>query len=221
MDNHHKDIIKGIFFPALFVIFLWIILLYDNFVGVNFSRFGIYPRHFSGLSGVLFSPLIHGGYSHLFSNTIPLLVLGWIIFYMYKPIAFSIFFWIYFMSGLWVWIAGRREVYHIGASGLIYGFVCFLFFSGIIRKDKRLMALSLLVTFIYGGLVWGILPVKESISFESHLMGSIAGVITAIHFRKEGPQATKYDWEDEPDDEDIVLGAEAIENEKPPDKEAF
>jgi membrane associated rhomboid family serine protease len=121
------------------------------------------------------------------------------MFYFYRPIAFSVFFWIYVMTGVWLWAAGR-EAYHIGASGLIYGFSSFLFFSGIFRKERTLMVLSLLVTFLYGGLVWGILPLSPQISWEAHLLGSLAGFITAFYFRKEGPQAKKYDWEEEKDE---------------------
>lgn len=200
MDAHHKEILKGALFPAVFVVLLWAIYFIDNYFELYLVRYGLFPRRLSGVPGVIFAPLIHGSSSHLLSNTIPLLILGWIMFYMYRTIAFSIFFWMYFMTGLWVWV-GARDAYHIGASGLVYGFVCFLFFSGIFRLDKRLLALSLLVTFIYGGLVWGVFPIKEKMSWESHLLGSLAGAITAFNFRNEGPQKEKYEWEDEIDDE--------------------
>ena len=103
------------------------------------------------------------------------------------------------MSGIWLWAAGR-EAYHIGASGLVYGFASFLFFSGIFRKERSLMVLSLLVVFLYGSLVWGIFPIHPEISWESHLLGSLAGIITAFYFRKEGPQEKKFEWEDEGED---------------------
>ncbi len=214
MDNHDKDVLTGILFPALFVCVLWALLIFDSYFEMGFVRYGLFPRRLSGLPGILLSPLIHGNYSHLLSNTIPLLILGWIMFYMYKSIAFSIFFWIYIMTGLWVWLGGR-QAYHIGASGLVYGFVCFLFFSGIFRSDKRLLALSLLVTFIYGGLIWGVFPISRATSWESHFLGSVAGIITAFHFRNEGPQRIKYDWEEEPDDEDPIM-EEVDENKKAP-----
>jgi membrane associated rhomboid family serine protease len=94
-----------------------------------------------------------------------------------------------------VWIFAR-QAYHIGASGLVYGFVAFLFFSGIIRRDNRSIALALIVTFLYGGLTWGILPIKAEISWEAHLFGSIIGILLAFVFRKSDP-APKYDWETE------------------------
>ena len=101
---------------------------------------------------------------------------------------------IWLFTGFWVWLAARDSS-HIGASGLIYGFVCFLFFSGLLRKDTRLMAVSLLVTFLYGSMVWGILPVDQSISWESHLFGSIAGIFCAYYYRADGPQRPKSQWE--------------------------
>lgn len=199
MESNGKQFLKIIIFPVTFVLLLWIIKFIELTFNLNLSWFGIYPRTWYGLAGIVTSPVIHANVYHTLSNTIPLLILGVIIFYFYKDIAFQVFFWVYFITGLWVWTAAR-PAYHIGASGLVYGFVCFLFFSGIIRKDTRLMALSLLVTFVYGSLIWGILPLEIGISWESHLLGSLAGFTTAFYFRKEGPVAKKFDWENEPED---------------------
>ncbi len=140
--------------------------------------------------------------NHLFSNTVPLLILGSVMFYFYRPIAFQVFFWVYLMTGIWVWVAAR-DAYHIGASGLVYGFLTFLFFSGVFRKDTRLLSISLFVAFLYGGTMYGILPITKGISWESHLMGSLAGLVTAYHFRKEGPIARKYDLGDDEENEAI------------------
>ena len=200
MDKHEKNkIIRSILYPSLFVGLLWLIKLMEITFNLDLIRFGLYPRAWSGLIGIVTCPLIHASFSHLFSNSIPMLVLGTITFYFYRPIAFSVFFWVYLMSGIWLWAAGR-EAYHIGASGLVYGFVTFLFFSGIFRKERSLMVLSMLVVFLYGSLVWGIFPIQPQISWESHLLGSLAGIITAFYFRKEGPQAKKFEWNE--DDED-------------------
>ena len=200
MDDIEKGkIIRSIIYPSLFVALLWLVKVSENTFGLDLIHFGLYPRAYSGLIGIITCPLIHSSYNHLFSNSIPLLVLGGITFYFYRPIAFSVFFWVYLMSGIWLWAAGR-EAYHIGASGLVYGFVTFLFFSGIIRKERSLLVLSMLVTFLYGSLVWGIFPVKKEISWESHLLGALAGIITAFYFRKEGPQAKKFEWNEDEDD---------------------
>ena len=198
MNENKFNIIKGVFYPVLFVALLWLIKFIEEFYGLSFVKYAIRPRIFSGLIGIPLSPLVHGDWYHLYSNSIPLLILGSIIFYFYRPIAFHVFFWVYLMTGIWVW-AAAREAYHVGASGLIYGFVTFLFFSGIFRKDRRLLALSMLVAFIYGGLVWGVFPLMPQISWESHLLGSLAGIITAYHYRNEGPEPIHYDWEKEED----------------------
>ena len=196
MNQHKLNILRGIFFPLLFIAILYAVKLCEIYFDINILRFAIRPRTYWGLRGILFSPLVHGDWFHLFSNSVPLFILGSIIFHFYRPIAFSVFCWVYIMTGIWVW-AAARDAYHIGASGLVYGFVCFLFFSGLFRKDKRLLALSMLVTFIYGGLVWGVFPFRKDISWESHLLGSLAGIITAYHYRKEGPQPPTYEWEKE------------------------
>ena len=101
---------------------------------------------------------------------------------------------IWLFTGFWVWLAARDSA-HIGASGIIYGLVCFLFFSGILRKDKRLLSVSMLVTFLYGSMVWGILPIDQTVSWESHLFGSIAGIFCAVYYRKLGPEQPKPQWE--------------------------
>lgn len=197
MDKAEKQkIIRSIFYPSAFVLLLWAVKGIELGYDLNLVHWGLYPRAYKGLVGIVTCPFIHGSLNHLFSNSIPLLILGGITFYFYRPIAFTVFFWVYLMSGLWLWAAGR-EAYHIGASGLVYGFAAFLFFSGVFRKDRTLLVLSLLVTFLYGSLIWGIFPIYPEISWEAHLLGALAGVITAFYYRKEGPQPVKFEWEEE------------------------
>jgi len=185
---------KVIRFPLTFVIILWIIEALSILTGIRWIWLGIIPRTISGFPGIFFSAFIHGNYEHLLSNTMPLLVAGSGIFYFYNDIAKRVIAMIWLFTGFWVWLAAR-ESSHIGASGIIYGLVCFLFFSGIMRKDTRLLAVSLLVTFLYGSMVWGILPVDQSISWESHLLGSFAGIFCAVYYRKHGPERPKTQWE--------------------------
>lgn len=192
MRNTKSKLFSSILYPLLFVALLWAIKFYEEISHTSLSWYGIYPRSIHGLIGVVAAPLLHADYEHLLSNTVPLLILGSTIFYFYRSIAFQVFFWVYLMTGIWVW-AAARESYHIGASGILYGFVSFLFFSGVFRKDTRLLALSLFVVFLYGGTVWGILPIREGVSWESHMLGSLAGLITAYNFRKEGPAPRVYD----------------------------
>jgi membrane associated rhomboid family serine protease len=210
---------KSIIYPLLFVAVLWIVKLLEVYFKWDLTWLGIRPRTAEGLIGIITGPVIHANYDHLLSNTPPLLVVGTGLIYFYREIAFRVIALITLFTGFWVWIAARPDS-HIGASGLIYGFVCFLFFSGLFRKDRRLLAISLLVTFLYGSLVWGILPVDQTISWESHLFGSIAGILCAIYFRKEGPQVPQHVWEEE---EEVEMGDEywkenEIKNEVLPEK---
>lgn len=194
-----KRWLNSLFFPLLFVVLLWIIKVVEKeIVEKSFGAFGILPLHAEGLLGIFTSPFIHSSYEHLISNTIPLLILGTALFYFYKKLAINVCVISWLLTGVLVWTGGR-EAYHIGASGLIYSFVAFLFFSGILRKYPRLIALSLLVTFIYGGTIWGIFPREEGVSWESHLFGFIIGMVLAVFYRKQGPQRKKFDWEDEKD----------------------
>jgi membrane associated rhomboid family serine protease len=149
------------------------------------------------LPGILFSPFIHSGFKHLFDNSIPLFFLATALFYFYSEVALKVLSWTYFLTGLLVWIAGR-EAWHIGASGLVYGLASFLFFSGIIRRYFRLIALSLLIVFLYGSMVWGIFPgIYKNVSWESHMLGFFSGVALSVWYRKEGPQQPVYEWMEE------------------------
>lgn len=190
----NKAIWRVISWPLFFVVTLWIIESLSVYFNFRLVWLGIIPRTISGIPGIIFSPFIHGNYDHLLSNTLPLLIVGSGLIYFYRDIAKNVLGMIWLFTGFWVWLAARKES-HIGASGLIYGLVCFLFLSGVLRKDTRLLAVSLLVTFLYGSLVWGILPVEQGISWESHLFGSVAGFFCAFYYRNLGPQRQKAQWE--------------------------
>ncbi len=195
MTEDKQKIFDALILPGSFVLFIWLIKLVEVIFHLNFTSFGIFPRDFSHLPGIIFSPLIHSGFSHLFSNTIPIIFLGWGVVFFYKNASVKVFLSVYFFSGLLVWLFAR-PAYHIGASGLIYGLVTFLFFSGIIRRDNRSIALALVVTFLYGSLIWGVLPVNNGVSWESHFFGAVVGFVLAFLLRKSDPYK-KYDWEDE------------------------
>lgn len=209
MKNYFiKQVYSTLFYPFLFVLLLWIIFLIQISGNYHFSKFGVLPRQAAGLPGIVTSVLVHGDLAHIASNTLPLLVLGMMLFYFYKKIAKAAFLWIWFVSGLWLWIGGRNDdnypMYHIGASTLIYGLATFLFFSGVFRRHLRLMVVSALVVFLYGSIMWGIFPFKSEISWEGHLFGAIAGVLVAFNYRKEGPQRRIYEWPEEDDNDEQV-----------------
>jgi len=192
--------------PAIvFVVLIWLSFIVD-YAGLfewDLSRLGILPGVVDGLIGIVFSPFIHGSFSHLLSNTLPLLIMIWFLFYFYSKIAFGAFVCLWLSSGFFTWLIGRGA-YHVGASGLVFALLFFLFFSGIFRKYIPLVAVSMIVAFIYGSTIWSIFPITEmvdaSISWEGHLSGAISGLIFAIVFRKQGPQKPEVVWEEEEDD---------------------
>ena len=189
----------------IFVFFLWMIKTFEVILDFNLLEYGILPRNIFGLPGILFSPFIHGGFVHLFSNSIPLLVLGTGMIYLYPKSSIYVLPIVYILGGLGVWLFARQSS-HIGASGLVYGLAGFIFTSGLVRRDARAMALSLIVVFLYGGMVWGIMPLEEGISFESHLSSAVVGIVCALLFRKkdlsELPASVDIFDEDELTDDD-------------------
>jgi len=189
--------------PGVFVFLMWLVKIIEFLFDLDLSKFGIYPFSPEGLPGIIFSPFIHANFGHLFNNSLPLFFLGTALFYFYSEIAVKVSLWTYFLTGMLVWLAGRNA-WHIGASGLIYGLASFLFFSGIIRKYFRLVALSLLIVFLYGSMVWGIFPnIYKDVSWESHMLGFISGIILAVIYRNEGPRQPVIEWLDE--DEEIEI----------------
>ena len=180
--------------PLLAVLSIWTIFWVELRFQVNFNHLGIEPRTMSGLKGIFFSPFVHGSVEHLYNNTIPLAILLASLFYFYRRIALKVLFWGILISGLITWAIGRPS-YHIGASGVIYLLASFVFFKGIFTKYYRLVALSMMVVFIYGSLLWYIFPIKDEISWEGHLGGFLTGLLMAIFVKAKVPAAKKFDWE--------------------------
>jgi membrane associated rhomboid family serine protease len=187
MAEEKKRFLYSLVFPAFFLLLLWMVKAFETSMDLSFVQGGVYPRRLSGLKGILFSPLIHGDWKHLLDNSLPVFFLSLALFYFYRDIAYKIWFLIYFIGGILLWGFGR-QAYHIGASGLIYGLASFLFLSGVIRRVRSLMAISLLVVFWYGGMVWGLLPFDFQVSFEAHITGAVAGIILAVVYRDQGPE---------------------------------
>ncbi|MCM4151800.1 rhomboid family intramembrane serine protease [Arenibacter sp. N53] len=182
--------------PLLAVLSIWTVYWFEIQFQVNFNDYGIYPRTLLGVRGIVLSPFLHASVEHLYNNTIPLAILTASLVYFYRGIAFKVLLWGILVSGFITWLIGRPS-YHIGASGLIYVLVSFIFFKGIISKHYRLVALSLIVVFIYGSTLWYIFPVKDGISWEGHLGGFITGLFLAFVLKAPLPKVKKYDWEKE------------------------
>ena len=175
------------------VLLIWSVFWFEIRFQVNLNDLGIYPRSLSGLKGILFSPVLHGSLEHLYNNTLPLLILMASLFYFYRDVALRVVLIGLLFSGILTWLIGRPS-FHIGASGLIYVLASFIFFKGIFTKYYRLVALSLMVVFLYGGLLWYIFPIKEGISWEGHLSGFITGLLLAAFVKTRLPKPVKYVW---------------------------
>jgi len=200
-EEEKQKLKRAIFIPSLLLFLIWAVKGLELLGGISFDELGIQPRTFHGLAGIIFAPFIHANPNHLISNSIPLYILTMAIFYFYRPFAFNILMLIWLIGGSCVWITANGGT-HIGASGVIYGEAAFLFFSGLLRNNIKLLAISLLTTFLYGGMVWGIFPfVDRQISWESHLFGGFTGVVLAVVYAGEGPQKEEIVWEDEEEDE--------------------
>ncbi len=204
IDPESQVLLRSLIIPFFFLVMMWVIFAVDHIFNLDLGQYGIVPLTPVGLIGIITSPLLHANLAHIAANSIPFLLLFAGLFYYYNDLAWKIISLSWLLTGIGVWCFARGEASHIGASGIIYALALFHFISGVIRKNNRLAAFSLLVTFLYGSLVWGIFPnflLKENISWESHLMGGVSGIILALYFRHEGPNADKYSI-DEEDDED-------------------
>ena len=181
-----------------FALLLWAVKIVEYIGGFDLVPFGIYPRQLSGLGGVLCAPFIHGSFAHLFANTAPIIVIGTMLLYGYPRAARVLLPVVYLGGGFAVWLFAR-EAYHIGASGIAFGMLFFVLTIGLLRWERRAIALALVVILLYGGMVWGVLPTLPEISFESHLSGAVIGIVLAFLLRHLDPEPPRkqYSWEQE------------------------
>lgn len=198
MAEERKRFIYSLVFPGFFLFLLWAVKIFEITMELSFVEGGVYPRSWTGLKGIIFSPLIHSDWKHLTDNSMPAFFLSLALFYFYRDIAYKIWGLLYLVAGVLLWAVGR-QAYHIGASGLIYGLATFLFLSGVIRRVRSLMAISLLVVFWYSGMVWGLLPFDFEVSFEAHITGALTGIVLAVFYRDQGPEPERSSLDDEED----------------------
>ncbi len=179
-----KHLVESLRFPLLAILFIWGIHFYQSIGYWDPAAYGIMSRRIWGIPGIISGPMVHGSWKHLISNTFPLFVLTALTIYFYRKVAMRAFWLIYFMTGITVWLLAR-PVSHIGASGIVYGLVSFIFWNGIFRRSLRSIILALIVMLVYSGMFFGILPDQEGISWESHLLGSLAGIFASFWFKGE------------------------------------
>lgn len=190
------------------VLLIWVVKLFELGTGMDLSALGVFPREVRGLTGILTAPLIHDDPKHAFANTVPLLVLGFLLYNAYRKVAVKSVLLIWLLSGTGIWLIGR-PAYHIGASGVVFGINFFLFFSGLFRLDMRSLALSLLVAFAYGSMVWGIFPIDLKVSYEAHAMGALSGVLLAWWYR-EVDRPPEVRWEEEELEDETAIRTIAV-----------
>jgi len=197
---------NAIFIPAVLGLIMILSFLLERGMDWDFHTAGVYPRRSENVWGVFTIIFIHADWTHLANNVVSFVLLSGFLYYFYNQIATKVLVISYLFSGLILWLIGR-ESWHIGASGLIYALAFFLFFSGIIRKHIPLIAISFIVAFVYGSMIWHIFPwqVQDPISWEGHLSGGIIGTVLSIWFRNAGPQKPVKIWDEEDDDTDEPL----------------
>jgi membrane associated rhomboid family serine protease len=180
-----------------FVAALWIIELLNWWLDLELPRFGVRPHEWAGLPGIVLAPLLHANFAHLLANSLPLVVLGTAMLHLYPQSARIVLPAVYFGPGIAVWLFARDSI-HVGASGLVYGLVSYIFVAGVLRRDRRAIAASLLVAFMYGALAWGVLPIQPGVSWETHLAAAWIGVALAFVLSDlDIPPRARYDWEGE------------------------
>jgi len=176
---------------------IWAVFIVDNAFGLRLARFGLRPGSVEGLLGVFTAPLLHANFQHILSNTLPLFISLVAVLYLFPNSSLRVIPAVWLGSGLLAWFFARPSL-HIGASGLVYGLLAFAFFSGLLKRDMRSISVSLLIGFLYGSMVWGILPTRPQMSWETHLSGAVVGVMMAIIYRKwDRVPVKRYDWEDD------------------------
>ena len=194
--NHFKFSPSTWIIPLFLLLLIWIVFYIDSSYAFHLEQFGIYPRSFIGLRGVVCSPFLHGNFNHIANNSFPLFILTTALIYFYREVSLKVLVYGILLSGLITWVIGRAS-YHIGASSLIYVLVSFIFFKGMMTQYYRLMALSLTVVVLYGGMIWYVFPeVDQTISWEGHLAGLLSGFFFAVKFKTpDYKKMIQYEWE--------------------------
>lgn len=187
-ETNFAAFFQSLLITLVFVGTLWLVTGIETLARLDFGFLGILPRSAEGALGIFTGPLVHGSLAHLYSNSVPLALLCFGLFYLHSRIGLEVFLIIYFFSGLFVWISAR-DAYHIGSSGIVYGLVAFLFFMGVLARDYRSVLLAVLVVVFYGGMFYGLVPSDGDLSWESHLFGALTGLFCAFYFFKKKSRA--------------------------------
>ena len=213
MGKKENDIFQQLLFPTCVVVMMWLVKIFEVVNGSKLTRWGIFPRDWDGVVGIIAAPFIHSDWQHLMSNSLPMFMLIGIVMVFYKRVAIPSILIITIFTGFTVWLFAR-ESYHVGASGVVYGLVAFLAWTGVFRRNLKSIILSLAILVMYGGYFHGIVPTKEGVSWESHLFGGLVGIFTAFLFKnvKEEDETERPDpWADERGKEEYFLPRDTFE----------
>jgi len=213
MAKSGKNLFKLIQFPTYLILALWAVHLIKLSTNLYLGNYGLLPREMDGLIGILTAPFIHGSFQHLMSNSVPLFVMTLMIIFFYKRIAYQSMLLICILTGLAVWAFARGNVIHIGASGVVYGLVSFVFWTGIFRRNVKSIMLALIIVFLYSGLFIGVMPNQKGISWESHLFGGLVGILVAFWMkdRREQDEEPEDPWKDEKGADEFFLPRDTFE----------
>lgn len=171
---------QGLVVLVALVVITWVLELVDFIVpGRWMDSFGIQPRTMSGLFGIFAAPFLHGGLAHLMANTVPFLTLGFLVMLRGLGTFVGVSLLVIVLGGLGVWLLAPGNSIHIGASGLIFGYIGYLLARGYFERSFGSLAIAVLVAVVYGGALWGVLPTDPRVSWQGHLFGFLAGVATA------------------------------------------
>lgn len=213
MGEKNNGIFQQLLFPTGIVALMWLVKIVEVARGSKFTRWGIFPRDWDGIVGIIAAPFIHSDWQHLMSNSLPMFMLMGIVMVFYKRVAIPSILIITVLTGFTVWLFAR-ESYHVGASGVVYGLVSFLAWTGVFRRNLKSIILALAILVMYGSYFHGIVPTKDGVSWESHLFGGMVGIFTAFLFKnvKEDDETESPDpWADERGKEDYFLPRDTFE----------
>lgn len=179
LDRARRRSVAAVATIGGFVVVLWLVEVVDTVLGHRLDGYGVRPRTDNGLLGIVLAPLLHGGWGHLIGNSVPLLLLGFVILLsgLRRWLIVTAIVWV--VGGAGTWLTGAPNSVHLGASGLVFGWFTYLIVVGFFARRVSQIVVGVLLFLAYGGLLWGVLPGQPGISWQGHLFGAVGGVVAA------------------------------------------
>lgn len=190
LEADRKKIRSALTVTLGILVLVWGVFVLDRQFGLDLNRFGNRPGRLDGLQGIFTMPFLHGGLDHIWNNTVSFFTLCSMLLYFYGSTGLKALFWSWLGAGIVLW-SSFAPGNHIGLSGVVYALAAFLFAGGVLRRNRVLMRVALVVVFLYGSIIWGVLPIEVGVSWQGHLSGAAVGLLLALILRKEGPVADR------------------------------